>query len=150
MKLDTELPIVFAILSHQIIYRSFFYSCGRRSVSTLLRSGFRESLDQLIRSYVERQSHAPLEWELQTAPTPASTELDLEQQTVDQNESEGNIVQSPSLDLPSRPIRPAEQLWDQESRHYTWPQHDMHPRFGIVSSLIPSDSWNWTSVYKMH
>ncbi|KAJ7002062.1 hypothetical protein NC653_012209 [Populus alba x Populus x berolinensis] len=109
---------------------------SRRSVSTLLRSGFRESLDQLIRSYVERQSHAPLEWELQTAPTPASTEQDLEQQTVDQNESEGNIVQSPSLDLPSRPIRPAEQLWDQESRHYTWPQHDMHPRFGIEWDIV--------------
>lgn len=109
---------------------------SRRSVSTLLRSGFRDSLDQLIRSYVERQSHAPLEWEQQTSPTPASTEQDLEQQTVDQNESEGNIVQSPPLDPPTRPIRPAEHLWDQESRDYAWPRHDMHPRFGIEWDIV--------------
>eukprot|EP00258_Populus_trichocarpa_P048647 XP_024464666.1 uncharacterized protein LOC7496464 isoform X1 [Populus trichocarpa] len=110
---------------------------SRRSVSTLLRSGFRESLDQLVRSYVERQSHTPLEWELQeTSAIPASAEQDLEQQTVDQNESQGNAVQSPSLALPSPTIPPVEQLWDQESHHYTWPQHDMHLRFGIEWDII--------------
>ncbi|CAK7332127.1 unnamed protein product [Dovyalis caffra] len=110
---------------------------SRRSVSTLLQSGFRESLDQLIRSYVERQSHAPLEWELQeTSSTPASAEQDLEQQTGDQNESQETAVQSPSLVQPSPPIPPVEQLWDQESQHYTWPQHDMHPRFGIEWDII--------------
>ncbi|KAJ6904501.1 hypothetical protein NC652_022499 [Populus alba x Populus x berolinensis] len=110
---------------------------SRRSVSTLLRSGFRESLDQLIRSYVERQSHTPLEWELQeTLAIPASAEQDLEQQTVDQNESQGNAVQSPSLALPSPTIPPVEQLWDQESHHYTWPQRDMHLRIGIEWDII--------------
>ncbi|KAJ4835610.1 hypothetical protein Tsubulata_010852 [Turnera subulata] len=109
---------------------------SRRSVSTLLRSGFRESLDQLIRSYVERQSHDPVDWELQgTSPSPASVEQDLEQQSGDQNEGQGDAVQSP-LALPSSPMPPAQQLWDQESNHYSWTQHDMHQRFGIVRTII--------------
>ncbi|KAJ9178035.1 hypothetical protein P3X46_009953 [Hevea brasiliensis] len=108
---------------------------NRRSVSTLLRSGFRESLDQLIRSYVERQSHAPLDWELQgTSPTSADQEL--EQHSGDQNEGQQDSVQNSPLALPSPSIPPVQQLWDQESQHFTWSHHDMHQRFGIEWDII--------------
>ncbi|KAG8644681.1 hypothetical protein MANES_11G153300v8 [Manihot esculenta] len=108
---------------------------NRRSVSTLLRSGFRESLDQLIQSYVERQSHAPLDWELQeTLPTSVSAEQ--EQHSGDQNEGQQDSVQNSPHALPSSSIPPVQQLWDQEAQHFPWSQHDMHQRFGIDWDII--------------
>ncbi|XP_050208646.1 uncharacterized protein LOC126658789 [Mercurialis annua] len=109
---------------------------SRRSVSTLLHSGFRESLDQLIRSYAERQSHVPLDWEMEGASaTPASADQELEQLSRDQNEGQEDSVQRPPV-LPSQSIPPVQQLWDQEPQHFTWPQHDMHQRFGIEWDII--------------
>ncbi|KAG8495093.1 hypothetical protein CXB51_013200 [Gossypium anomalum] len=109
---------------------------SRRSVSTLLRSGFRESLDQLIQSYVERQNHAPVDWELEgTSPSPASLEQDLEQQSGDQNDGHGN-AETPPLTLPSPRMPPMQPLWDQDSHHYNWASHDVHQRFGIEWEVI--------------
>ncbi|XVF05287.1 hypothetical protein REPUB_Repub05bG0158900 [Reevesia pubescens] len=109
---------------------------SRRSVSTLLHSGFRESLDQLIQSYVERQNHASIDWELnETSTTPASLEQDLEQQSRDQNEGQGD-AESPRLALPS-PMMPSTQpLWNQDSHHYNWAPHDVHQRFGIEWEVV--------------
>ncbi|KAK8288315.1 hypothetical protein V6Z11_D07G115900 [Gossypium hirsutum] len=105
---------------------------SRRSVSTLLRSGFRESLDQLIQSYVERQNHASIDWDLNEAvPTPESLEQDIEQQSRDQNEGQSSPI------APSSPRMPSTQpLWDQDSHHYNWQPHDGHQRFGIEWEII--------------
>nr|KJB08995.1 hypothetical protein B456_001G117600 [Gossypium raimondii] len=105
---------------------------SRRSVSTLLRSGFRESLDQLIQSYVERQNHASVDWDLnEAAPTPESLEQDIEQQSRDQNEGQSSPI------APSSPRMPSTQpLWDQDSHHYNWQPHDGHQRFGIEWEII--------------
>ncbi|XVE79356.1 hypothetical protein DITRI_Ditri14bG0051600 [Diplodiscus trichospermus] len=110
---------------------------SRRSVSTLLHSGFRESLDQLIQSYVERQNHASADWELhETSTTPASLEQDLEQQSRDQNEGQGDAIESPPLALPSPRMPHTQPLWDHDSHHYNWAPHDVHQRFGIEWEII--------------
>ncbi|CAL0299796.1 unnamed protein product [Lupinus luteus] len=102
---------------------------SRRSVSNLLHSGFRESLDQLIQSYVERQSHAPINWDLhRNLPTPtlASTERDSGQQGVERNEGQREAINRPSLVMPSPPVPPPQPLWHQDLHQTGWPRHSVH------------------------
>ncbi|KAL0305294.1 UNVERIFIED_CONTAM: hypothetical protein Sangu_3040900 [Sesamum angustifolium] len=71
---------------------------SRRSVSNLLRSGFRESLDQLIQSYVERQGRAPIDWDLhRNLPLPPSSERDTDQENDEPNEERHDAIGRPSL-----------------------------------------------------
>ncbi|GMJ11968.1 SUMO-targeted ubiquitin E3 ligase 5 [Hibiscus trionum] len=98
---------------------------SRRSVSNLLRSGFRESLDQLIHSYVERRGHSPIDWDLhRNLPTPASPEHDQERQR-DEINDQNDTISRPSLVLPSS-VPPPEPLWHQGLHHTGWSRHGMH------------------------
>ncbi|EXC24902.1 Protein neuralized [Morus notabilis] len=108
---------------------------SRRRVSNLLHSGFRESLDQLIQSYVERQGHAAMDWELHGSHSPGSVEQDLEQASANQSETQGDDVVRSSVALPSQPL-PSPPIWEQESHHDNWTQHDMHQRLGIEWEII--------------
>ncbi|XP_014497968.1 uncharacterized protein LOC106759346 isoform X1 [Vigna radiata var. radiata] len=110
---------------------------SRRSVSNLLRSSFRESLDQLIQSYVERQGHAHVEWELQeTTPSSPLAEQDSGQETRDPVTGPQGTVNSSLDHRPLPPTPPPQPLWDRHSRHDNWSQSDINnQRLGIVRSF---------------
>jgi len=90
----------------------------------------------LIQSYVERQNHAQIEWELQEIiPSSDSVEEDMEQQTMYQMGGQDSAAGSPSY-LPSSPIPPSQPLWDRDLHHDSWPMSDMNnQRTGIVRSF---------------
>ncbi|KAK4746886.1 hypothetical protein SAY87_025923 [Trapa incisa] len=99
---------------------------SRRSVSNLLRSGFRESLDQLIQSYVERRARSPIDWDLHRnllSPGPASPERDQEMRM---NEQMDNTINRPSVVLPVPPAPPPRPLWNQGLHHSGWNRQSMH------------------------
>ncbi|CAF1832770.1 hypothetical protein Bca4012_030304 [Brassica carinata] len=109
---------------------------SRRRVSNLLQSGFRENLDQLIQSYVDRRSRDPVDWEEhETFPDPLLADEHTEQQADDAQSGGGGgqeveAVESPPLSLPS-PVIPVQAFWDHDRSNSSWPAHDMHQRIGM-------------------
>lgn len=105
----------------------------RRRVSNLLQSGFRENLDQLIQSYMDRRSRNPVDWEEhETYSDHTIVGEDTEQQ--DDARSGGqelDAVESPRMSLPSQVI-PIQPRWDHDRSNSNWPAHDLHQGIGMV------------------
>ncbi|KAJ6830620.1 uncharacterized protein M6B38_353150 [Iris pallida] len=99
---------------------------SRRSVSNLLRSGFRESLDHLIQSYVERQGHTPLDWHLERQlPSPDSPEQDQGLGREEPHQEQQGVARPPFV-LSSPPVPPPQPLWHSGLRHSNWTRQSMH------------------------
>lgn len=102
----------------------------RRSVSTLLSSNFRESLDQLIQSYVQRQENSPLDWDLEEAEavSPASSSPEQEQ-TQEGNNSTNELYIDQDLrstvNLPPPPVPPGP-LWRSNLHTGGWTRQTIH------------------------
>ncbi|KAF8675240.1 hypothetical protein HU200_047912 [Digitaria exilis] len=100
---------------------------SRRSVSNLLHSAFRENLDRLIRSYVERQGRDPLPWDLEgTTPAPDSPDQNQEQQRDDDDQELQHTVDRPPLVIPPPPMPPRQPLWHSELHRNNWIRQNIH------------------------
>jgi len=100
----------------------------RRSVSNLLSSGFRESLDQLIQSYIQRQEHDPHNWnfEEQRPTTGLLNEDPIEIRIDEQNRAERDTAPQSSTILPDQTLFPQQRQWHIELPHHNWSQQSMH------------------------
>jgi hypothetical protein len=94
----------------------------RRSVSNLLHSGFRENLDRLIRSYVQRQGHGPLDWNLD------GTGANLPEGVQNRQRDNGNqeLRDRPTLAIPPPPLPPRQRLLRSALSHSNWVRHNVH------------------------
>lgn len=102
-------------------------------MSNLLRSGFRESLDQLIQSYVQRQSRSPIDWDLHRhLPTPVSMQNE-EEERDEQNDDQEDSVVRPLPVMPSPPVPPPQPFWRPASHRVSWNRHGLH-RSDFVSA----------------
>ncbi|XP_064948680.1 uncharacterized protein LOC103983231 isoform X1 [Musa acuminata AAA Group] len=99
---------------------------SRRSVSNLLHSGFRESLDRLVQSYVERQGRTPDGWDLQRPlPIPNPPEEDQDDEGDNLDEDIQDAVVRPQSAFPPPPLPPQQPIWH-SGLHHNWARQNMH------------------------
>ncbi|XP_009592160.1 uncharacterized protein [Nicotiana tomentosiformis] len=99
---------------------------SRRRVSNLLNSSFRQSLNQLIQSYVERQGHASFDWDMDEASSyPSDAEHEQQENVIRDGPQEGN----PFAMLPPQEA-PSQSHWNHETEHQNLPRQNPHHPMG--------------------
>lgn len=118
---------------HSIELRELF---SRRRVSSLLRSGFRESLDQVLQSHVERQGHASGDWEMDNESSPSLVDQD-------QGPPNGDRALSVSDAAERNPFAPTspfvigpQPLWDEEMHGAHLPHNNLSQHFGTEWEVV--------------
>ncbi|XP_060169681.1 uncharacterized protein LOC132600490 [Lycium barbarum] len=104
---------------------------SRRRVSNLLRSSFRESLNQLIQSYVERQGHASFDWDMEgTSSYPSDTEQEQQQENINPDGPQINIEGNPFATATPPQEAPSQPHWNREPEHQNLPRQNPRQRMG--------------------
>ncbi|KAK8463561.1 hypothetical protein SEVIR_1G379000v4 [Setaria viridis] len=107
---------------------------SRRSVSNLLSNGFGESLERLIRSYVQRSGHGPLNWNLDAAMPPSNPPNENQEQERNTETRQFQApVNRPALVIPPPPLPPRQPLWHRELRHNNWSSR--HREWDAINDL---------------
>lgn len=90
-------------------------------MSNLLSNGFGESLERLIRSYVQRRGQGPLNWNID-----APNENQEQERNTETRQFQAPINR-PALVIPPPPLPPRQPLWHRELRHNNWSsRHRVH------------------------
>ncbi|KAL6506433.1 hypothetical protein OROGR_024614 [Orobanche gracilis] len=109
---------------------------SRERVSSLLRSGFRESLDQVLQSHVERQVNASGDWESDDASSPGLVEQDTGQQNDGRvlslsDADDGNIFARSSTF-----VNVSQSLWDFELRSANMLHNGSNQQLGMEWEVV--------------
>jgi hypothetical protein len=139
----------FVEFTNNLVATPFFINC-RQAVSNLLHSGFRENLDRLIRSYIERQGHGALSWGMPVLNPADSAEPgnhdeaglhhDMDEDDEDdeeEDENEDSVTERiPLIIPPPPPVPPGPPLRHTELHNRnSWARQSMH-RSEIVSLFL--------------
>ncbi|KAH9621737.1 hypothetical protein KSS87_022776 [Heliosperma pusillum] len=109
---------------------------NRRRVSSLLDSDFRENLDRLIQSYVDRQTDTPDDWEHHEI-LPHFVSRNQERLHTEQEESESYDPHANGNEprLPPRPPPLPQAHWGRGLHQTNWARRNIHQQSGTVSGL---------------
>eukprot|EP00250_Pteridium_aquilinum_P013086 c21120_g4_i1 orf=477-3182(-) len=94
---------------------------GRRSVTNVLASDFRDRLDRLIRSFLQTQGRSPVTWDMPRTEAPQQQQQQQRRQLRPRQQMQWQQqVPSPQNVIPPPPPPPPQPLWQQELQQGLW------------------------------